>query len=81
MGGLWQMGGLRKEIDYKEGDVCWWVWWVFRCDAFLLACRGSDWFVVGLIEEELVDRRQGREGTVSSKEKTVFVKGKGRIGF
>ena len=29
MGGLWQMGGLRKEIDSKEEDVCWWVWWVF----------------------------------------------------
>ena len=22
MGGLWQMGGLRKEIDSKEEDVC-----------------------------------------------------------
>ena len=61
MGGLWQMGGLRKEIDSEEEDVCWWVLWVFRCDAFLLACRGSDWLAVGLIKEELVDGKAGKK--------------------
>ena len=50
------MGGLRKEIDSKEEDV---YWWVFRCDdALLLACRGSDWLVVGLIKEELEEKAQ-----------------------
>ena len=58
------MGGLRKEIDFKEEDVYWWVWWVFRCDdALLLVCRGFDWLVVGLIKEELGGA--GREGTIS----------------
>ena len=35
-----------------------------RCDdALLLACHGSDWLAVGLIEEELGG--VGREGIVS----------------
>ena len=25
MGSLWQMDGLRKEIDSEEEDVCWFV--------------------------------------------------------
>ena len=35
-----------------------------RCDdALLLACRGFDWLVVGLIEDELGGAK--REGTIS----------------
>nr|POE99191.1 hypothetical protein CFP56_60813 [Quercus suber] len=66
---VFMMGGLRKEINSEEEDVCWWVWWVFRCnamrcdDALLLACRGSDWLAVDLIEEELGGA--GREDTLS----------------
>ena len=26
-GWMWVVGGLRKEIDSEEEDVCW-VWWV-----------------------------------------------------
>ena len=25
MGSLWKMDGLRKEIDFEEEDVCWFV--------------------------------------------------------
>nr|POE68894.1 hypothetical protein CFP56_63151 [Quercus suber] len=67
VGGLWQMGGLRKDIDFEEEDVCWWVWWVFICDAFLLVCRGSD--RGGADRGGLVDGRQGREGIVLCKVK------------
>ena len=33
-----------------------WVWWVFRCDAML-----CNWFVVGLIKEDLVEMADHRE--------------------
>ena len=52
------MGGQRKEIDFEEEDVCWWVWWVFRCDAMMLCF----WLAVGLIEEL---GGAVREGTIS----------------
>ena len=25
MGSLWQMGGLRKEVNSEEEDVCWFM--------------------------------------------------------
>nr|POE93987.1 hypothetical protein CFP56_35785 [Quercus suber] len=56
------MGGLRKEIDFEEEDVCWWVWWVFRCVAmrcFAVHLPWVCWLAVGLIEEEMVE--EGRE--------------------
>ena len=49
----------------------WWVWLVLRCNA-MLCC----WFVVGLIEEELVE--EGREEMVEhrERERQSIVKGK-----
>ena len=61
------MGVLRKEtILRKKMSIGGYGGFsdAMRCDdALMLACRGFDWLVVGLIEEELGE--VGREGTVS----------------
>ena len=70
------MGGPRKEIDFEEEDVCWWVWWVFSCNA-MLCC----WLAVGLIEEELVwEGREERHSIMKGKGR-LFVEGKGIVRF